>query len=134
MPSLRSQLSAIASDFADAVLAAIRSASLQDLLAESGEARGRPAAAHRVGAGAASPRARFVNGRLARRSQADIDSTLGLVVAMLKATPGEGARSEEIRDFLKLHKRELPGVLKAGLDKKVLRSQGRKRATRYFAA
>jgi len=45
----------------------------------------------------------------------------------------QGARSEEIRKFLKVDKRELPRVLKAGLEKKVLQSEGQKRATRYFA-
>jgi hypothetical protein len=43
-------------------------------------------------------------------------------------------RSEEIQKSLGLDKRELPRVLRTGLEKKVLRSKGQKRATRYFAA
>jgi hypothetical protein len=138
MPNLRSELSALASHFADAVLAAIRNASLQDLLGETGAAPNRRSATRTTAAAARAPanphKARIVGGRLVRRSPGDIENTLGMVVAMLRATPGEGARSEEIRTFLKLDKRELPLVLKAGLEKKVLKSKGQKRATRYFAA
>lgn len=81
-----------------------------------------------------APRARVIDGKLARRSPADLEQTLTLVVAMLTADGNKGARSEEIRKLLKLDKRELPRVLKAGLEKKVLRSKGQKRATTYFAA
>jgi hypothetical protein len=137
MSNLRSELSTLASNFADAVLAAIRGASLEDLLAETGGAPGRANTTKRTSAAArasGSPhKARIVGGRLARRAPGDIENTLGMVVAMLKATPVEGARSEEIRSFLKLDKRELPRVLKMGLEKKVLKSKGQKRATRYFA-
>jgi hypothetical protein len=142
MSTLRSILQELADRFASDVLAAVRSASLQELLAEAGgEAtrRSTTKAAPSVPRAPSAPRAaggrsiRIVGGKLARRSQADIDSTLGLVVAALKATP-EGMRSEEIRDFLKLDKRELPRVLGAGLAKKALKSKGRKRATTYFAA
>jgi hypothetical protein len=74
-----------------------------------------------------------VGGKLARRSPADIEQTLTLVIAMLTAHGNKGARSEEIRKFLKVDKRELPRVLKTGLEKKVLKSKGQKRATMYFA-
>lgn len=45
-----------------------------------------------------------------------------------------GLRSEEIRAELKLDKRELPRVLGDGLARRVLKSKGQKRATRYFGA
>jgi hypothetical protein len=142
MPDLRSELSAIASRFADDVLAAIRSASLDDLLAEdaAGPRRGR-----RPRAAAATPaphvstapttrKPKIVGGKLARRSAADIEKALGLVVAALKATKSSGMRSEEIQKVVGLDKRELPRVLRMGLAKKALRSKGEKRARKYFPA
>jgi hypothetical protein len=142
MPDLRSELSALALDFADAVLAAIRGASLEELVADSGGTRHRGPGRPRGGvttAASTSPRtvARrplLANGQLARRSPADIEKTLTLVRAMLTASSNKGVRSEEIRKFLKLDKRELPRVLKTGLERKLLTSKGQKRATRYFAA
>jgi hypothetical protein len=142
MPNLRSEISALAKSFADAVLAAIRSASLEELLSEHdgaprrgpGRPRGRAPKAAPSAPRPSAPRAKVAGGRLARRSPADIEKALTQVVALLKAMGKKGARSEEIQQSLKLDKRELPRVLKTGLAKKVLRSKGQKRATQYFAA
>ena len=142
MPDLRSEISALAASFADAVLAAIRGASLEELLAENGGAprrgpgrpRGRAMKATPTAPRPSAPRAKAAGGRLARRSPADIEKALGLVVSTLKATKGKGLRSEEIQKSLNLDKRELPRVLKTGLAKKVLRSKGQKRARQYFAS
>jgi hypothetical protein len=142
MPDLRSEISALAAGFADAVLAAIRSASLEELLSEHegaprrgpGRPRGRAAKPAPAAPRPSARRAKVAGGRLARRSPADIEKALGLVVAALKATKGKGLRSEEIQKSLELDKRELPRVLKTGLAKKLLRSRGQKRATQYFAA
>jgi hypothetical protein len=142
MSNLRSELTALASGFADAVLATIRSARLEDLLAESagaprrgpGRPRGPTKATLAASRATSAPRAKAGGGKLARRSQADIEKTLTLVVAMLTAASNKGARSEEIRKFLKVDKRELPRVLKTGLEKKELKSRGQKRGTQYFAA
>lgn len=136
MPTLRSALADLANDFANAVLAAIRSASLEDLLGEQGATPRGPGRPHRtkaapVAARATTPRAK--GRRLARRSPADIEKTLATVVSALRATRGKGMRSEEIRRTLRLDKRELPRVLKTGIAKKALRSKGQKRATIYFA-
>jgi hypothetical protein len=143
MSSLRTTLDDLAHRFAEACLAAIRGASIEDLLEAQG-AVSRPgpgrrtAPAHgktiRMPPAAPPARAKFKGGRLLRRSPDEIDKTLGLVVAMLKATPGQGMRSEEIQSFLRLDKRELPVVLQTGLRSKKLRSKGQKRATTYFAA
>ncbi len=141
--SLRSTLDSLAQAFAADVLSAIRGASLQDLLAETGGgagARGRRArAAGRAGRVASGATAAAVaasrgkrGGRLARRSPADIAGTLGKVVTLLRGKK-DGLRSEEIQAALKLDKRELPRVLRTGIAKKALRSQGAKRATRYIA-
>jgi hypothetical protein len=126
--SLRHHLHDLAERFASDVLAAIRGASIEDLVAETGGAKGTPGPARGM-----RPGARTDGGRLARRTAEDIDSTLGLVVAALRATP-EGMRSEEIRDFLKIDKRALPRVLARGLQTKKLRSKGQRRGTTYFAA
>jgi hypothetical protein len=141
MPDLHSELTALANSFANAVLAAIRSASLQDLMAESGAAAPVRAAGRRARTPAAPPapapratRAVKPGARLARRSPADIEKALDRVVTALKAAKERGLRSEEIQKAAGLERRELPRVLKSGLAKKVLRSKGQKRATTYYSA
>ena len=143
--SLKSTLDSLAQTFAANVLAAIRGASLQELLSEAGGGAGagrgrrtrsaRRAARASAGVHAAAPAVSGGRrgGRLARRSPADIAGVLGKVVTLLKGKK-DGLRSEEIQRALRLDKRELPRVLKTGLGGKKLRSKGQKRATRYFAA
>jgi hypothetical protein len=151
MSGLRNELSALAATFADSVLAAIRGASIEELLGEAGTPARRapaPTRARSVGRPArASSAPRAVapsasagpvkrskgDGRLARRTPEDIAQTLGVVVALVKKHP-KGLRSEEIRKALKLDVREVPRVLKEGLSKKALKSKGQKRATVYSAA
>ncbi len=132
--SLRSTLDSLASTFAGAVLDAIRGASLQELLAESGgtprRGPGRPPKA--ATAGLAKPARRGKAGRLARRSPEEITKTLDRIHGLLKGKKS-GMRSEEIRKALKLDVREVPRVLKEGLAKKKLKSRGQKRATTYTA-
>jgi hypothetical protein len=139
--SLRSSLDSLASNFASAVLAAIRGASLDELVAGSGGAPrrgpGRPRGSSTTKSAptasrASAPTPKVRGGRLARRSPADIAKTLGQIVALVK-TKKTGLRSEEIRKALKLDVREVPRVLKEGLSKKKLKSKGQKRATVYTA-
>lgn len=137
--SLRATLDSLAQSFAAAVLDAIRGASLDELVGETKFPRrgpGRPRGSGSKGAQAAaiSPvqvRARIEGGRLQRRSLEDIEKTLGLVVAAVKTN---GMRAEELQKFLSLDKRELPRVLALGLQKKVLKKKGQKRATVYSAS
>ncbi|MGD0525096.1 MAG: hypothetical protein ABSE49_08125 [Polyangiaceae bacterium] len=133
--SLRSTLDSLASSFAGAVLDAIKGASLQELLAESGAAPrrgpGRPPKA--PSANAAKPARRAKGGRLARRSPEEIAKTLDRIHGLLKGKKA-GLRSEEIRKALSLDVREVPRVLKEGLAKKRLKSRGQKRATTYTAS
>ena len=138
MPTLHSRLQDLASSFADDVLAAIRTASLEELTHDrkgTTTAR-RSRIAGGGGGGQPDPlrTPKTKGGRLARRSPEDIERTLGLVVAALKGTKGKGMRAGEIRRFLNLDVRELPRVLGEGLKTKKLRSKGQKRATTYFAA
>jgi len=132
--SLRSQLNDLAQSFADGVLAAVRTASIEDLLAESGARGGRHSPG---GGGGGQPdplrkRGRL-RGRLARRTQEEIEATLAKVVAAVTATRGKGLRAEEIRKALALDVREVPRVLKEGLRTKKLKARGQKRATTYSA-
>ena len=131
MPTLKNQLESLAASFAESVLAAIRSASLDDLLAESGN--GRRARGGSGGGGVRNGRATSKPGRLPRRSQEQIAATLAKVVAAVKATRGKGLRAEEVRKVLGLDVREVPRVLKEGLKTKKLKAKGRKRATVYTA-
>jgi hypothetical protein len=134
MPTLRSQLDALASSFANAVVDAIRGASLQELLATGGKRadapRRAPAAAAPAPARAAGKSTR--TGRLKRRSAEDIGKILDEVVSLVKSKK-DGMRAEEIRTDLQLQSKELPRVLKEGLTSKRLRKSGQKRATVYFA-
>lgn len=153
--TLRTTLDDLAQTFAANVLDAIRGASLQELLAESGGAPrrgpGRPRAfASGLSVGkrehgpidpgpspspspSPKPSPKLKGGRLARRSPAEIHRALEGIVVLLKKHK-EGLRSEQIRQALKLDKREVPRVLKEGLAKKKLKSRGQKRATTYFAS
>jgi hypothetical protein len=134
--SLRAHLSDLASSFANAVIDAIRGASIDELVADHGGARrapGRPRsapAAKPAPVAGAAARSSKPKGRLARRSPADIAKTLGRVVTLLKSKKA-GLRSEQIQAALGLDRREVPRVLKEGLTKKQLRSKGQKRATVY---
>ena len=142
MPNpLRSALDSLANNFASAVLDAIRGASLDELVGESGGAprrgpgRSRGSSTTKVVSTvtrASAPMPKTRGGRLARRSPADIAKALGLVVALVM-TKKAGLRSEEIRKALKIDVREVPRVLKEGLANKALKSKGQKRATTYTA-
>jgi hypothetical protein len=128
--TLHSKLNDLASAFADSVLNAIRTASLDDLVVGGRPTRTAPRTTGRGDHASPSEAPKPVNGRLARRGPEDIVKTLGLVVAALKTSP---MRAEEIQKLLQIDKRELPRVLKEGLKTKKLRKKGEKRATTYSA-
>jgi hypothetical protein len=137
--NLRSALSILASNFASAVLDAIKIASLDELASGSAgpaapgrRGPGRPRGSGTSRSPGASPRPkRTPKARLARRSPEQIAKAVERVVALVKKSK-DGLRSEQIRAELRLDKRELPRVLGEGLAKKMLKSKGQKRATRYF--
>ena len=133
MPTLKQPIESLAQHFAAEVLTLIRSASLEDILGHDvGATRtAKVAKGTRADQGdkrrprpkpTKAPRRR---GRLARRSADQIQAQLTSVVALLKKSP-EGLRSEEIRDALKLDRREVPRVLAEGLKGKALRKSGAK--------
>jgi hypothetical protein len=137
--SLQSTLNDLAASFANSILQAIRGMSLNDLNQANGQVRtnGRPALVSKtITAETSTPSAKKparANGRLARRSPADIAAALGQVVALLKKNKA-GLRAEQIRAELKMQAKEMPSVLKEGLTTKALKSKGQKRATTYFSA
>jgi hypothetical protein len=127
MATLHSRLSALADNFASAVLDAIRAAPLEDLLGSP--SRGRPAGAS---ATRGAPRRARSSGRLKRRSSADIAKALEHIHGLLKRHK-DGLRAEQIRDALRMQSKEMPRVLSEGLSKRKLKKKGQKRATTYFA-
>jgi hypothetical protein len=140
MQNLRSALNELASSFTDSVLEAIRSASIQELMAQTGHSTGgngrrsRSAASPAPKAPAPAKASRTTtSGRLARRTDEEISTALDGVVALVKKNR-EGLRAEQIRSELGLQPKELPRILKQGLSTRKLKSKGQKRATTYFAA
>ena len=152
MSNLKTTLENLSAEFAANVLRAIRGASLEDLISESGTGRApakaparaaRPAPKAEKAAPAAAPApaaAAPAKGgkkgssrrRLARRSPADIAAVVDQIVALLSKKP-EGLRSEDIRRELGLAANEMPRPLADGLAAKRLTKEGAKRATVYFA-
>ncbi len=147
MPTLQQQLQALASSFAHDVLAAMRGASLEDLVAES--SHGGTATSRAPGAAKRSARTKAAatqvpvattraprtgkGGRLWRRSPEEIEAVVGKIAALLK-TKKDGLRAEQIQAALGLTRKELPKPLAAGLAEKTLKKKGKKRATIYYAA
>jgi hypothetical protein len=147
MPNvLRNRLNELASQFATSVLSAIRGASLEELLAETGSgahlalalptARGRglDGALPRAtfgGKGARALGGRLAGGRLARRSPDQIAGVVERIVGLLKQNP-RGLRAEQIRTRLGLLAKEMPRPLKDALAAGRIGKSGQKRSTLYF--
>jgi hypothetical protein len=132
--SLRSALDTLAQSFASGVLAAIRTASIEDLLAESGGTARRASGGPRGGTNPNNSKAKTTKGgRLARRTAEDIARVVAQVVALVKKSR-TGLRSEEIKKSLGLDVREVPRILKTAVKSRKLKAKGQKRATTYSAA
>ena len=134
--SLKNRISVLAEEFSAGVLAAIRSASLEEILSESGAPK-RAAAPSASSNGAAEPTRRGPgrprkSGRLARRSPEQIAQVVESVVGALKKNKN-GMRSEQLQKLLKLDKKEISGPLNEALAGKKITKKGQRRATTYFA-
>src|SRR5258706_13892398 len=92
--TLKTTIESLAQDFAVGVLAAIRSASLQDILAETSTRNGAV-----KGARAAAP----VASTGKAKSNGSGGDTMSAVTSLLSSTPS-GLRAEQIRQQLKLDK------------------------------
>ena len=150
MSNLRTALNQLASSFASNVLDAIRGASLQEILAESGNSHagryagpvglpvrrgpGRPPSAGTSASSMSAPTGMKGRrrGRLARRSAGDISQIVNSIVQLLESS-NEGLRAEQIRAALSLEAKELPRPIAEALASKRIVKQGQKRATTYFA-
>jgi hypothetical protein len=131
MPNLNSSIQSLAESFAASVIQAIRTASLEDILAETSGAKPEPG--RRVSNGGPARLPRSSSKRLARRSAKDIAAMADSIVALVKKNP-KGLRAEQIRAELGIDKREWMRPLEAALGSKKLTKKGEKRATTYFSA
>jgi hypothetical protein len=142
MPTLHTQIASLADTFASSVLAAIRSASLEEILSEGSRgapAKRGPGRPRKVQAGGAqtaavpAPKAapKGKGRRLARRSADDIEKVSGLIVAAL-GKHKDGLRSEQLQKTLGLSKKEIVGPLAQALATKKITKKGQRRSTTYF--
>ena len=137
MTTLRAAISQLANQFANGVLEAIRGASLDEILAESGAGgSGRGGAARRgrppASADSTARPAKRRRGRLERRSATDIAGVVRQIVDLLGSHP-KGLRAEQIRHELGLEAKELPRPIAEALASRKIAKEGQKRATTYFA-
>ena len=140
MSNLRNTIESLASQFATSVLAALRSASideLTDVAGRGGAVRrgpGRPRSESSESAAGPAKRAggRGRGGRLGRRTQNDISRMVESIVDVLAKSAG-GLRSEQIRAALGVEAKELPRPLAEALSSGRVTKTGQKRATTYFA-
>jgi hypothetical protein len=130
--TLRTQLDAIAADFARQVLSVVQGASLHELAGHGGAPHRRTEGGGGPPDPLSLPTTTGKGGRLRRRSAVDIAKTLDKIVLLVK-THNEGMRAEEIRSKLGMQPKEMPRILKEGIAKKKLMTKGQKRATTYFA-
>jgi hypothetical protein len=138
--SLKNRIEALAEEFSAGVLAAIRSASLEEILSEGSRSGGHTArasvseaasAAEPAKRGPGRPRGKK-SGRLARRSPEQIAQVVESLVGALKKQKA-GLRSEQLQKLLSLDKKEISGPLNEALEAKKITKKGQRRATTYFA-
>jgi hypothetical protein len=130
--TLRSQLDAIAADFARQVLSIVQGASLHELAGHGGTPQRRGDGGGGQPDTLSAPKRRGKGGRLPRRSAEEIAKSLDKIVLLVK-THKEGMRAEELRSKLGMEPKEMPRILKEGIARKKLTTKGQKRATTYFA-
>ena len=136
---LRNHINHLAMQFASQLMAALKTASLSDLAAESasqsggaGGRRGPGRPAKGGSAKAPSESAAGRGGKRRRRSAADIGETVEAIVKLLK-TNTKGLRAEQIRAKLGLARKEIPRPIAMALEAKKITKKGQKRATTYFS-
>ncbi len=143
--SLKNRIEALAEEFSAGILAAIRSASLEEILSEGSRSHATrvmhsaparvsaaaPAAAEPAKRGPGRPRGKST-GRLARRSPEQIAQVVESIVGALKKNK-TGMRSEQLQKLLSLDKKEISGPLAEAIEGKKITKKGQRRATTYFA-
>lgn len=129
MNHLKSTLEALATDFAKTVIAALRTASIDEI---TGLSAGTSTARRGGRAVGEVVVARKRGGRLSRRSTTQIGKMVDEIVSLLKKSPN-GLRAEQIREALGVQAKELPRPLADALAAGRISKAGQKRATTYFA-
>jgi len=138
MSTLKASIESFAAEFASGVLAAIRGASLEEILNGSGPTRrgpGRPrgsVSSRRAGRPSAPGRSAR-GGKRIRRSAKDIAGVASQIVALVAKHP-KGLRGEHIRKELGIAKNHWLKPLGLALGSKKLRKTGQKRSTTYYAS
>lgn len=127
MSNLRNTLEALAARFAESVIDALRSASLEEITGVTSGARG---ARPRAAATETSAKKRGGGGRLARRTADDIQGMVQTIVDLVAKHEG-GLRAEQIRASLGVDAKELPRPLAEAVASGALTKSGQKRATTY---
>ncbi len=116
MSSLQQTLEKHALELAMAIMNAVRSASIEELVEMTG--------------GMTTSRADRPR-PVARRASEDVASRLASIVSVLTHHP-EGLRAEQIRAELQMEKRDILKPIAEGLASGALRKKGQRRATVYF--
>lgn len=131
MGNLRTTIDRLAVEFAGNVIDALRSASIEELLAVAGAGRRARRSGDSVTPGPSNGAKRGRGGRLGRRSANEIGKMVDAIVTVLAANES-GLRAEQIRDQLGVEAKELPRPLAEGLSAGRITKTGQKRATTYF--
>jgi len=136
--TLKDEISKLSNQFAQGILQAIRTSSLDEILEKDAAAPAKSVRAPRAATSKASvsapapAKARRGGGRLHRRSEEELGAIGDKVIELLKAH-AEGLRAEQIRVAIGIDAKELPRPLKDLLASKKIKAKGQKRATTYFA-
>jgi hypothetical protein len=129
MSTLQATINALAAEFANNILRALRNASLDELVSGTGgTSHTKRARSARL---VAAPRRS--GGRLHRRSEAQLEKVVEQIVSFV-SHHANGVNAEAIKAHLKLQRKELPRPLGMALASKKIRKKGVKRATTYFKA
>jgi hypothetical protein len=128
MSSLFDQINFLANGLVEGILDAVRGTSLTEL-GDAPEVNHRPLSVREFKYGKTV--AATLSGRLPRRSPADLEKVVGLVVGALGKAK-TGLRSEQLQEALSLSKKEIVGPLTIALSTKKIVKKGQKRATTYF--
>jgi hypothetical protein len=116
--TLRSDIQSLTETFVQNLLAAVRGATLQDLLSSDSATPGAKKAPKPAGA------------RQARRSSEDIGDVVNRITEALAGAPN-GLRAEDIRKKLGIESKEMVRPLAVALKEKRITKSGKKRATVY---
>jgi len=137
MSTLKATLETLASAFSQQVLSALQGASLADIAqlagAQAPSRAPRAVKAPKAATGEDPAPALRRGGKRVRRTAADLEITIGKIVALLSKNP-DGLRSEDIRTRLGLQAKDMPKPLALAISSKQVKKKGAKRATTYFAA